>query len=343
MNNYGNPMVTYNEIIEALKAILDCSKTNGYLDEYNFLNVKYDVLNKSPLYEEQEQALIQAIQSLEKTIDAADKVIRENLKDILNEILTSNSFIVPTRYKKDEEYRKLAAQDEFVSKLKEMSLPLEVLSEVPNVPVVEKVDSLDEIENLVTPFEEVEIASLDLPTLEEEPIEDIYYSRTKLGNVKTAFAVTEEQYQKLKKSSIEEKELEDLPELVVGVTENVENKILEQEQEEEKVEDLNLSDISTEAFTLDEAPKENSVSVEVTDDEKKDSEVVSEKEEEKVENTKEESTEIEDGLSSEQKKASLDRIKLIKKALDKAKEKENSQLVQILEQQLRKELEALKS
>ena len=124
MNNYSNPMVTYNEIIEALKAILDCSRTNGYLDDYSFLNARYDVLNKSPLYEEQEQALIQAIQSLEKTIDAADKVIRENLKDVLNQIVTSNSFIIPTRYKKDEEYRKLAAQDEFVVKLKEMSLPL---------------------------------------------------------------------------------------------------------------------------------------------------------------------------------------------------------------------------
>ena len=200
MNNYSNPMVTYNEIIEALKAILDCSRTNGYLDDYSFLNARYDVLNKSPLYEEQEQALIQAIQSLEKTIDAADKVIRENLKDVLNQIVTSNSFIIPTRYKKDEEYRKLAAQDEFVVKLKEMSLPLEVLSDVPVSEVPEKKESLDEIESLVEPFEEVEIESLNVPA-SEEPEEDIYYSKGQLGNVKNAFAVTEEQYQKLNPSS----------------------------------------------------------------------------------------------------------------------------------------------
>lgn len=337
MNNYSNPMVTYNEIIEALKAILDCSKTNGYLDEYNFLNARYDVLNKSPLYEEQEQALIQAIQSLEKTIDAADKVIRENLQNVLNEIVTSNSFIVPTRYKKDEEYRKLAAQDEFVAKLKEMSLPLEVLSQVivPE-PVVE--ETLDEIENLVAPFEEVEIASLDIPALEEEPEEDIYYSKVKLGYVKNAFAVTEEQYQKLQQyNSNEDDSFEDLAELNVVVPESSEASVEVEDKEETvvKEDDFTISELPMENVVTKEEEKEEPTPPEEEAETKEDSsskeETVSEKKEER------------EGLSAEQKKASLDRIKLIKKALDKAKEKENAQLVQILEQQLRKELEALKS
>ena len=46
---------------------------------------------------------------------------------------------------------------------------------------------------------------------------------------------------------------------------------------------------------------------------------------------------------TDEKKALMNRIQLIKKALDKAKEKENTQLVQILEQQLRKEIEIFKS
>ena len=322
MNNYSNPMVTYNEIIEALKAILDCSRTNGYLDDYSFLNARYDVLNKSPLYEEQEQALIQAIQSLEKTIDAADKVIRENLKDVLNQIVTSNSFIIPTRYKKDEEYRKLAAQDEFVVKLKEMSLPLEVLSDVPVSEVPEKKESLDEIESLVEPFEEVEIESLNVPA-SEEPEEDIYYSKGQLGNVKNAFAVTEEQYQKLKSIQTDEEKPEEKQKEGIESLDTLPSDVMEPQhevKEERKSED---------DFATSELPLEKPLPVETV-------------EEEKVEVASESKEEVEQS-SSEQKKASLDRIKLIKKALDKAKEKGNAQLIKILEQQLRKEVEALKS
>lgn len=320
MNNYSNPMVTYNEIIEALKAILDCSRTNGYLDDYSFLNARYDVLNKSPLYEEQEQALIQAIQSLEKTIDAADKVIRENLKDVLNQIVTSNSFIIPTRYKKDEEYRKLAAQDEFVVKLKEMSLPLEVLSDVPVSEVPDKKESLDEIESLVEPFEEVEIESLNVPA-SEEPEGDIYYSKGKLGNVKNAFAVTEEQYQKLKNVPATEEKQEEKQKEGIESLDTLSSDVTEP-QPEVKAEKENEDDYAT-----SELPLEKPLPVETVEEEK----VASEPKEEAEQ------------PSSEQKKASLDRIKLIKKALDKAKEKENAQLIQILEQQLRKEVEALKS
>lgn len=341
MNNYSNPMTTYNEIIEALKAILDCSKANGYLDEYNFLNVRYDALNKSPLYEEQEQALIQAIQSLEKTIDAADKVIRENLKEVLDEIVTSNSFIIPTRYKKDEEYRKLAAQDEFVSKLKEMSLPVEVLSDVPVVPTVEQSEgALDEIESLVEPLEEVEIESLNIPSTEEE--EELYYSRVKLGNVKNAFAVTEEQYLKLKDSEKEKEEVDSLQELTFEEAPKKEEKVEEAIPEKEEP-------IVTEDFTISELPVEKPVesvseeTMEVPAIEEKNEVEEPPKEEEAPTPEKEESESESKEPSAEQKKASLDRIKLIKKALDKAKEKENAQLVQILEQQLRKELEALKS
>ena len=83
-------------------------------------------------------------------------------------------------------------------------------------------------------------------------------------------------------------------------------------------------------------------------------EPVSEEEaKEEIEETTKEDTPVEEKTSKEkeeqkpeltdEKKALMNRIQLIKKALDKAKEKENTQLVQILEQQLRKEIEIFKS
>jgi len=363
MNNYTNPMITYTEIVEALKAILDSSKSNGYLDDYNFLNVGYDMLNKSPLYKEQEQALIQAIQSLEKTIDAADKVIRENLKTVLDEIAASNLFMIPTRYKKNEEYRKLAAQSEFVMKLREMSLPLEVLSDAPAKESVS--EKIDEIEELVNPPEEVKVE--EIPSLEEEEKID-YYSRVKLGNVKNAFAVTEEQYEKLRQyvpNSISNEEIEEvmeIPSLVSEESSSIEDieavaeveQIIPEEEETKIPDDITINDVPVES------PKEEKEElsteepkIEETIEIDKEEPVSEEEAKEEIEETTKEDTPVEEKTSKEkeeqkpeltdEKKALMNRIQLIKKALDKAKEKENTQLVQILEQQLRKEIEIFKS
>ena len=38
---YDNPLVTYDEIIEAIQSILECSISSNYLDNYDYLNVKY--------------------------------------------------------------------------------------------------------------------------------------------------------------------------------------------------------------------------------------------------------------------------------------------------------------
>lgn len=248
MNNYSDPMVTYDEIVEALKAIIDCSKANGYLEEYGFLNVKYDSLKQNPIQEEQEQLLLNALQSLEKTINAANKVIRENLEKELAEINTVELFEFTANYEHSGEKRKLASQNDLVIRLKEMSLPLEVLN---------RIESSEE-NILPNGFEEI----------------------------------------------IDEEEDE---------TETLEEPIVEETNEEEFVEE---DDDETEE-------------VEETEDE--------------VEETVEDEPEVdEEETEEEQPKVDTNKIQLIKKALDKAREKDNKQLVKVLELQLRKELENLK-
>ena len=240
MNNYSNPMVTYDEVVEAIKAIIECSKANGYLDDYGFLNVKYDSLNKNPIREEQEQLLIDALQSLEKTIDATNKVIREKLEQELAELATNDLFTIYADYEHSEERRKLASHNELVMRLKEMSLPIEVLN---------------------SPSDEIE-------------------------------------------------DLEELEELPAGMEEIVDEEV---EEIDEPVEENEEEEITEEA----------EVPVEASSDEEEHEEVAEEAEEETP-------------------KVDLAKIQLIKKALDKAREKGNDQLVKLLEQQLQKELENLK-
>lgn len=259
MNNYSNPMVTYDEIVEALKAIIDCSKANGYLDDYGFLNVKYDSVKQNPIQKEQEQALLKALQSLEKTLAAANKVVRETLEKELAEITAVSMFTISANYEHSCEKRKLASQNDLVMKLKEMSLPLEIL---------EKVEEIETVEELPAGFEEI----VDEEETEEESDEE---------------AVPEE------------------PELEV---ESVE---LDMTDEEETTEEE-----TTEEETVDEKIEEEAP--------------VEDKEEQVEEKT------------APAPKVDASKIQLIKKALDKAREKGNEQLVKVLEQQLLKELENLK-
>ena len=167
--NYSNPMVTYDEIIQALKAILDCSKANGYLDDYSVLNAKYDTIEKSPLQEEQEQALRKAIEALERVVDEGNKVIREELEKELKEIAASNIFKISTRYLDGEEKRKLAAQEEFVKKLGEVSLPLSSIKVAP-VKVEEEVPLFEQ--KGFDLFEEIIDDEEEEKPKEEEPKEE---------------------------------------------------------------------------------------------------------------------------------------------------------------------------
>ena len=258
MNNYSNPMVTYDEIVEALKAIIDCSKANGYLDDYGFLNVKYDSVKQNPIQKEQEQALLRALQSLEKTLAAANKVVRENLEKELAEITAVSIFTISATYEHSCEKRKLASQNDLVMKLKEMSLPLEILN---------KVEEIETVEELPAGFEEIidEVEAIEEDVIEEPELE------------------------------VETVELEE--------NDDNEPEVVEEEIVEEEVEDDSI---------VEEEPAE-------------DVKLSEEKEEE-----------------APKPKVDTSKIQLIKKALDKAREKGNDQLVKVLEQQLLKELENLK-
>ncbi len=378
-------LVTYDEIIKSMKAILECSRANGYLDDYSFLNTTYSATEKSAVRLEQEQVLMQALESLEKILDSTDRTIREDLEKKLQEIAASHIFKIPTMYKDGDETRKLAVQDSFISRLMENSLPTSVLLVVKEEEIEETNFHSDDYSNI---FEEIidkpetkentlevgdSTASLEtllgLPTIgedtstsmdtnmdfplvdaileqaaetaskEEHPTEEvreepkveptekmdaepvveetpkteneensvvIYHSNIDWKDTSHAFAVNESQFQKLKESSKAES---DTP-----VLKSQEEVVVPEESVEKKKEEKPLP------FTEPFDPKQRVLTAEPEEEPKK------------VEKTE----------SSEQKKADLSRIQLLKKALDKAKEVNNEQLIKILEQQLIKEVENLK-
>lgn len=131
--NYNNPLVTYDEIIEAIRSIIECSLSSNYLDEYDYLNVKYESPNK---IDEEEKLLINAIKSLGKSIDTTAKIVRRGLEKDLKSY-EENLLKIETEYLFGQEKRKLAAQDNFVSKLKEASLKIDTLFDKPTEDVKE--------------------------------------------------------------------------------------------------------------------------------------------------------------------------------------------------------------
>ncbi len=139
---YSNPVITYEEIVNALKAIIDCSLNDNYLDDFNYLNVKYESEVKTDLDEKWEVALRKAIKDLEKAIDSSSKVIKNNLEKELqrieNDVLKMNSL-----YLIGQEKRKLASQEVFVQKLREKSLKTDVLYEIPKEDSFSNIDNID--------------------------------------------------------------------------------------------------------------------------------------------------------------------------------------------------------
>ena len=284
MNNYSNPMVTYDEIVDALKAIIDCSKANGYLEEYGFLNVKYDSLNQTPNQPEQEQALLKALQSLEQAIESANKVIREDLEKELAEINASNIFTISANYEHSGERRKLASQSELVLRLKEMSLPLEVLNKVEM-----KEEVIETIEELPGVFEEI---------VEEPSVEDIPIVETVDKDVTMVEPVQKEEV-------VSDEQINTVP-TVEDVSTSVEQNIIPNYVEPTPIEE------EKEYFAI---PTDTLV----------ENNMVSENEKEQPISMPEEP----------------EKVQLIRKALEKARERGNEQLVRVLEVQLKKELNNL--
>jgi len=142
MNN--NPIVTFDEIVDALKSILECSISNEYTDDLNYLNVKYESSIKNKVDTEKEKALYEALKNLEKNIDTYSKVIRNNL---VNEVsnLDESVIKIESNYLIGQERRKLSAQSFFVKKLIDLSLKNSILYN-PIEDNIEEKKSLDEID-----------------------------------------------------------------------------------------------------------------------------------------------------------------------------------------------------
>ncbi len=127
---YNNPIVTYDEIVDALKSILECSLTNNYMEDFNYLNIKYESGTDKSIDKREEKLLYDAIKSLEKNLESTSKILRNNLLNELSSI-ENNIFEIECDYLIGNERRKLSAQNTFVQKLKEYSLPIDILYKAP--------------------------------------------------------------------------------------------------------------------------------------------------------------------------------------------------------------------
>ena len=157
MNN--NPIVTFDEIVDALKSILECSISNEYTDDLNYLNVKYESSIKNKVDSDKEKALYEALKSLEKNIDTYSKVIRNNLVNEVSNL--DNSVIrIESSYLIGQERRKLSAQQFFVKRLKDNSLKNSVLFDVEEDNIEEK-KNLDDVDTnkVFSDFEKEVIAN----------------------------------------------------------------------------------------------------------------------------------------------------------------------------------------
>lgn len=300
---YNNPMVTYEEIVEALKAILECSLNNDYFEDFNYLNTKYNVETLTKLEGAEEKALRKAVRSLEKTIDSAHKIIKGNLERDLNNI-KKDIIKINSSYIIGHELRKLAAQDVFVEKLMSASLSLDTLSHAPE----QKKEDLN-TNKVFSDFEksalvnfpdffkdEIKIANgEEVPLIDDDIID--------MSDIFNTMEITPLTFNEDEDSKIEE--IEDKPK----------EKIKKEEKDKKVEKPINFFD---EPFVFGEPSKEP---------------------EEKKEEAKEEPKEIvEKSKPKITKEINKEKVLLIKKALVKAKEKNDEKLIKALKKQLAKEL-----
>ena len=124
---YDNSLITYDEIVEAIQSILECSISNNYLDSYDYLNVKYSSPSR---IDEEEQMLLNALKSLSRSIETTSKIVRRGLEKDLKSI-EDKIFKIETEYLLGQEKRKMAAQESFIKKLKDASLGIESIFSIP--------------------------------------------------------------------------------------------------------------------------------------------------------------------------------------------------------------------
>lgn len=149
MQGYNDPIVTYDEIVDALRSIIECSLNSNYVDDFNYLNIKYESGTKTKVDSVEEKALYNAIKSLERTLDSSSKIIRSGLE---RELIDYEKSIVKINcdYIIGQEKRRLSAQQHFVKKLKDNSLKIDILYHAPQYEENEDIVALDSLKNINT-------------------------------------------------------------------------------------------------------------------------------------------------------------------------------------------------
>lgn len=352
-HGYKNPLVTYEEIVEAIKAIIDCSLSNNYMDDFDYLNLKYESESSENYEGAEERALYKAVKALEKTIESANKIIRDNLEQNLKELELSR-FTIHVDYLLGQERRKLAASQTLIEKLTNASINLNTIFNASDEE--EKADAIDPIKP---------------PKIEK--IEDKFFKDDEDENdEETDFSVDKDTDTNKEYSDFEKKVLINFPEFF---KEELEIAKKYSEDETLDVDDL-FNTMELEPITMD------YVAAEKLEDEDDDSDIIladdivdskndeynldfvmpnldkksesinEQKEEDDVqpeedfslpldelmhtkEKVKEEKVEVE---QPEKKKINKEKVILLKKALEKAKSMQDDKLIEAVKKQLAKEL-----
>lgn len=169
---YNNPIITYDEVVDALKSILECSLSSNCIDDFDYLNIKYESGAKNTIDKEEEKILYDALKALEKTLDSSSKLIRMNLEQDLSQN-QDNIFKIATEYLIGQEKRKLSTNSNLIEHLRNESLNIEVLyqpsqEEDDDQTALEVLDNID-TNTVFSDFEKRVIA--DFPGFFKEEIE----------------------------------------------------------------------------------------------------------------------------------------------------------------------------
>ena len=124
----NNSIVTYDEIVEALKSIIECSINNDYENDFDYLNVKYESSIDNKVDSKEESILYHSLKELEKSIEDSSKIIRKALEE---QLINDSIIKINCEYILGYENRVLSASDDSIEKLKEASLDINSLNNVP--------------------------------------------------------------------------------------------------------------------------------------------------------------------------------------------------------------------
>ena len=68
----NNSIVTYDEIVDAIKSIIECSINNDYENDFDYLNVKYESETENKIDSKNESLLYYSLKELEKNSQKHD-------------------------------------------------------------------------------------------------------------------------------------------------------------------------------------------------------------------------------------------------------------------------------